>query len=178
MKKSEIKEIVRSAIEPKKLCRMFFRYDANYFYYFPFQASDKLFLGAEEDDFIIDGFSVRRFCDLTKVQTKNDKCVEILEAEKILDGISAPELDLTDWHSTFICLEQLGKNIIVEKESIDPEESEFAIGRIEKVLKNKVRFRHFDADGIWEEEFREIPFSQITSVTFGSRYVEIFSKYI
>ncbi len=178
MKKSEMKEMVRSAIEPKNLCRMFFKYDVNYYYYFPLQVSDKLFLGAEEDDFIIDGFSIRRFCDLTKVQIDSDKCIEILKAEKIPDGISVPEIDLTDWHSTFLSLEKLNKNIIVEKDSLDRDESEFAIGRIEKVLKNKIRFRHFDAEGIWEDGFREIPFSQITSVTFGSRYVEVFSKYI
>ena len=47
-----------------------------------------------------------------------------------------------------------------------------------KVLKNKVLFRHFDADGIWQDEPYEILFSQITTVTFGSRYVEVFSKYV
>ena len=178
MKKSEMKEIVRAAIEPKGLCRMFFKYDFNYRYYFPFQASDKLFLGAEEDDFIIDGFSIRRFCDLTKVQIKDDKCIEIIRNEGILNNLSAPEVDLTDWHSVFLSLQRIGKNIIVEKESLDEDEREYAIGHIEKVLKNKVLFKHFDADGIWQDEQLEIPFSKITSVTFGSRYVETFSKYI
>ena len=92
MKKSEMRELVRSAIEPKDLCRMFFKYDVNYRYYFPFQVSDKLFLGAEEDDFVIDGFAIRRFCDLTKVQIKNDKCVEIIKNEGILSNISTPEI--------------------------------------------------------------------------------------
>lgn len=178
MKKSEMKELVRLAIEPKSLCRMFFKYDVNYRYCFPFQVSDKLFLGAEEDDFIIDGFAIRRFCDLTKVQIKYDKCSEIIKNEGILSNVSAPELDLTDWHSVFLSLQKLEKNIIVEKESLDEDEWEFAIGRIEKVLKNKVLFKHFDADGIWQDDLLEIPFSQITTVTFGSRYVETFSKYV
>lgn len=178
MKKSEMKELVHAAIEPKKLCRMFFKYDVNYRYYFPFQVSDKLFLGADEDDFIIDGFAIRRFCDLTKIQIKDDKCVEIIKNEGILNGISAPEIDLTDWHSAFLSLRSIGKNIIIEKESLVGDECEFAIGHIESVLKNKVLFKHFDADGIWNDELLEIPFSQITSVTFGSRYVETFSKYV
>jgi hypothetical protein len=38
--------------------------------------------------------------------------------------------------------------------------------------------RGFDADGIWDEEPTEILFSNVTSVTFGSRYVEVFSKYV
>ena len=87
-------------------------------------------------------------------------------------------MDLSDWYSVFLSLQKMGKNIIVEKESLDDDEWEFAIGRIEKVLKNKVLFRHFDADGIWQDEPYEILFSQITTVTFGSRYVEVFSKYV
>lgn len=178
MKKSEMKKLVFDAIEPKNLCRMFFKYDDNYFYYFPFKVSDKLFLGAEEDDFIIDGFAIRRFCDLIKVQIKNDKCIEIIKNEGLLNNISAPDIDLTDWYSAFLSLQRLGKNIIIEKESLDIDESEFAIGCIEKVLKNKVLFRHFDADGVWLDHLIEIPFSQITTVIFGSRYVETFSKYV
>lgn len=178
MKKSEMKELVRAAINTKELCRMFFKYDLNYRYYFPFQASDRLFLCAEEDDFIIDGFSIRRFCDLTKVQIKDDKCIEIIRNEGILNNLFAPEVDLTDWHSVFLSLQRIGKNIIVEKESLDEDEWEYVIGHIEKVLKNKVLFKHFDADGVWQDAPLEIPFSQITSVTLGSRYVETFSKYV
>ena len=101
----------------------------------------------EEDDFIIDGFAIRRFCDLTKVQIKEDKCIEIIKNEGILNNLSAPDIDLTDWHSVFLSLQRIGKNIIVEKESLDDDECEFAIGNIEKVLKNKILFKHFDADG-------------------------------
>lgn len=173
-----MRDIVRGAVEPKLMCRMFFKYDYNYRYYYPFKVSDRFFLGAEEDDFVIDGFSIRRFCDLTKVQVRDDKITEINRHEGLLNGVVAPYVDLTDWHSIFLSLQSLGKNIIVKKESLDEDEWEYAIGYIEKVLKNKVLFRHFDADGIWMEDPLEIPFSQITSVTFGSRYVEIFSKYV
>ena len=173
-----MKETVRAAIQSKDLCRMFFKYDLNYYYYFPLQMSDKLFLAAEEDDFIIDGFSVRRFCDLKKIQIKDDKCIEILKKEGIPQNISAPEHNLTDWHSVLLSLKELNKNIIVENESLDENEREYAVGHIEKVLKNKILFKHFNADGIWQENLLEIPFSKITSVTFGSRYVEVFSKYL
>ena len=77
--------------------------------------------------------------------------------------------------------ERLGMKVELNpnmKESIDDEECIFAIGRISKVTKTKVYFQHFDADGIWEEELWEIPFTEITSVSFGTRYVETFSKYI
>lgn len=132
MKKSDIKEVLRCAVKPRSLCRVFLKYDHNYRYYFPLAVSDRLFLAASEDDFILDGFTVRRFRDVKKV----------------------------------------------EKESISNDECEFAIGRIAKVSKTKILFKNFDADGIWQDGCYEIPYSEITSVTFLSRYVEVFSKYV
>ena len=178
MKKSEMKELIRSAISPQSLCEVQFKYDLFVRYFFPFQVSDRFFLCAEQDDFLIDGFTIRRFSDMTKVQIENGKRVEIIKSEGLLDGVFPPEIDLTDWHSVFLSLQKRNKNIIVEKESLYDDEWEYAIGYIEKVMKNKIVFRHFDAEGIWQDTPYEIPFSQITSVTFDSRYVEIFSKYV
>ena len=178
MKKSEMKELASKAIETKTLCYVNFRYDHYSLHHFPLKMSDRLFLGAKHDDFLLDGFEIRRFCDMTKIKFNDDKRNEILKAEGIVDALTVPDIDLTDWHSVFLSLQKLNKNIIVEKESLDDDEWQFAIGRIEKVLKNKIWFRHFDADGIWEDEPHEIMFSQITTVTFGSRYVEVFSKYV
>ncbi|MBQ7295460.1 MAG: hypothetical protein IJW86_04620 [Clostridia bacterium] len=178
MKRSEIKDLIKSAIEPRNMCRIFFKYDTVYSYYFPLKVSEKLFLGAVEDDFILDGFSIRRFTDVEKIESKDDKCVDIIREEGILENLDVPDIDLTDWYSVFLSLEKLDKNIIIERESLDEDEYEFAIGHIEKVLKSKVLFRHFDADAIWQDELWEIPYSGITSITFLSRYVEIFSKYL
>ncbi|PKM95581.1 MAG: hypothetical protein CVU84_01920 [Firmicutes bacterium HGW-Firmicutes-1] len=178
MKKSEIKEIINRSIDQKNLCRIFFRYDLHYWYYFPLISNDKLLFGAKEDDFIIDGYSIRRFVDVTKVQIKEDKCVEILQREGIVDSIKTPNIDISDWETTFLSLKIMNKNIIVEKESLNDDEWEFVIGRIDRVYKKFVYVYHFDADGIWQEEPYRIPYTEITSVSFGTRYVETFSKYL
>ena len=178
MKKAEIIELFKQSTELKPLIRLHLKYDVSYSYWFPFKASEKLFLAAREEDFITNGFSILRFRDIKRLEFKDDKCVEILKAEKILDGVVAPDIDLTDWHAAFLSLQKLKKNIIIEHETQNENEWEYWIGRIEKVLKTKVLFRHFDADGIWQDEPYEIPFSSITSVTFDSRYVTVFSKYV
>ena len=178
MKKIEIIELINMAVKSKEMCRIFFKYNYYYSYHFPLITSDKLFLSANEDDFIIDGFTVRRFCDVKKLEIKNDKCVEIIKCEGVLDDIKVPEIDITDWYNTFLSLSKLNINIIIEKESLCDDECEFAIGKIVKVLKTKVIFKGFNADGVWQEDYYEIPYSQITSVTFASRYVDIFSKYV
>lgn len=178
MTKKEIKEIIKNGIAPVNLVRVFMSYDANYRYYLPLKASDKLFMGAAEDDFILDGYCVRRFRDVKKAECKDDKCLEILHREGIIEALACPEVDVTDFYTVFSSLQKLGRNVIVEKGSLDEALWEFTIGKIEKVCKNKVYMRGFDADGIWDEEPTEILFSNVTSVTFGSRYVEVFSKYV
>lgn len=178
MKKSKIKKRIEKAIFPHKLCRVYFKYDIYYRYYYPLEVGEDLFLCAEEDDFILNGYTIRRFKDVTKVEWKKDKCSEINEKEGILDDLTCPEINMFNWKSVLISLQKMGKNIIVEKEDLDKKECYFAIGRIIKVKNKKVRFREFDADGIWQDDLLDIPFSQITSVTFNSRYVEVFSKYL
>jgi hypothetical protein len=136
-----------------------------------------LFLGAAEDDFILDGYAVRRFRDITKAEIKNDICLDINIKEGVVDKIVVPDVDITSWETIFISLQKIGRNIIVEDESLD-DDSQFAIGRIEAVYKNFIYLRHFDGDGIWQDAPYKIPYKTITSVSFGTRYVDIFSKYL
>lgn len=178
MTKLKIKEIVKVCLKEKHLCRIFFRYDNNYRYYIPLIIGDKLFLGIEEDDFVLDGYAIRRFQDVTKTQIKDDICERILNTEGIIDSINTPEVNLSNWETVFKSLQKINKNVIVEKESFDEDKYEFAIGRIEKVYRKFVYVRHFDADGIWQPEPHKIPYSEITTVTFASRYVDVFSKYL
>lgn len=178
MKKEKIRKIIEEAANSKQLCRTFFSYEKDYYYYFPLKIGKKFFLGAEEDDFMIDGYSIRRFRDIKKVQIRKDKCLEIDRLEGILEKLVVPDVDLDGWKSVFLSLQKIGHNIIVEKESLNKNERAFCIGRIEKVGNKKVYMRYFDAMGVWDENLWKIHYSQITSVTFGSRYVKVFSKYL
>ena len=174
----KMKEIVCSAIESNALCRAYFRYETSFRFLFPLKASDKLFLSAEEDDFILDGFSVRRFYDMRDIAEEKGKYSEIVKAEGLPGRITAPDIDVKDRRSTFLSLQSMDEIIIVEKESTDDSECEFAIGKIEKVYRDKVVFRDFDSECVWSKEPLTIPFSRITSVTVGSRYSEVYSKYL
>ena len=147
-----------------------------YYNLIPLICGERLFLSANEDDFILDGHTVRRFKDIRKVQAKDDKCDEILRSEGIV--VSTPEVEIDNWRTVFQSLKKTGKNIIIEKEDLDYDNTEYVIGKIADIHKKFAYVYHFDADGIWEEKPYRIPFDEITSVTFGSRYVEIFSKYI
>jgi len=175
---NEIRIVLASAIEDPKICRVYFDYDPNYFYYFPIAVSKDLFIGANEDDFSIDGYTIRRIKDVVSVKIKDDKCLEIDIAEGLLDELDLPEIDITDWHSAFKSLKAIGENIIIEKESSIADDCQFAIGRITEVHGDFLLLREFDAEGNWLYDNTIIPFSAITSVTINSRYVRVFSKYL
>lgn len=176
MRKSDVKNIVKETISPRKLCKVLMKYNSYYKFCFPIAVSDKLFLGANEQDFILDGFTISRFRDAKEAQIVEDKYLDIAKGEGLVDSIEIPDINISDWYSVFVSLQKRDKNIIVENEY--DEDSFFAIGRINKVTKTKVYLEHFDADGIWEKELWGIPFTQITSVSFSTRYVDIFSKYV
>lgn len=176
MLKAEIKTILGEASNEKKICNTWFKYDAYYWNLIPLLCGEQLFLAAEEDDFALDGYTIRRYKDIKNIKLKNDKCDEILRREGV--AITVPEIDIESWHTVFQSLKSLNKNIIVEKETLDGEGSQFVVGKIENISKNFIWIYHFDADGIWDKEPTKCPYNEITSVSFATRYVDIFSKYV
>lgn len=178
MKKYEIRQLLNDCISPSKLCSVQMKYDHHNEYYYPIKVSERLFLGAREEDFILNGYCIHRIKDIEKAKVLGSKYLEINAAEGLPDKFTAPDVDITDWRSVFCDLDKANRNIIIEIEDTDPDYCEFAIGRIVKVLKDRVRIKVFDSEGVWEAEPWEMLFSEITTVTFGSRYVDIFSKYV
>jgi len=178
MKKSEIRELLSKAKYGVNVINAYFRFDKVYYNLIPLELNEKLFLVINEDDFIFDGYCIYRYKDLTKVKIKNDMCDKILKDEGITSNIIVPSVDISNWKSVFESLKIRNGNIIVEKQTIDGKGDEFVIGRIEKIYKNFAYVWNFDADGIWGDSPIRVPYSEITSITFGSRYVDTFSKYL
>ncbi|MBP3629003.1 MAG: hypothetical protein J6I95_05980, partial [Anaerotignum sp.] len=73
----------------------------------------------------------------------------------------------------FDSLKALGCFVIIENEI----EGRFLIGVVEKTFKNKLYFKSFDADGIWDNGW-EINYRGITTVKWGCRYAEVWQKFL
>ncbi len=174
MNRKNILKSLSSARKSNETIRVNFKYDENYYYFLPFNVNDDFFYGAIESDFIIDGYSIRRIKDIDYTSERDDICNDILKNEGLLENIEYPKIDILSWKSIFTDLKTIGENIIVE----DEYEGFFNIGSIEEIEDNNIVFRNFDADGIWQEQLDIINFNEITSVTFNSRYIKIFSKYL
>ena len=177
MKKSEKLNCLHDATGTYDLCRCYFSYDENYWYFYILGCSDKLMLGIEEDDFILDGFQIRKISDLKKIEIKDDVCVKINEKNGLLRNVEKPDVDLSSWEAAFESLKSFGRFVIVKNEKFESGEAFFCIGTIQKTGKSSVVIAPFDADGNWLDDV-EIPYSKITSVTFGDRYSKTWQKYI
>ena len=174
---TEKKAVVEDAKNKKLLCKIGFKYDTIHnVYLIPLICGEQLFLGTEEEDFILDGYTIRRFKDIKNIEEKSGIQNEILKKEGIV--ITTPEIEVKDWKAVFHSIKKLNKNVIVERETFDGEDEFFVIGKIDEIYKNFVYVYYFDVDGIWDEYPDKIMFNEITSVTFGSRYIDVFSKYI
>jgi hypothetical protein len=179
MRKYEMRELITENIVNKRLFK-FKREKCVYYYSFSILLSlgKNLLLGLNEDDFVLDGYSIVRFKDITEIELKGDCYEEILKKEGLLDNCEVPNIRLDNWQTVFEDLILMGKNVIIENESINDDECEFGIGKITNIYNNSVHLKHFDAEGVWQDYPLIIPYSKITTVTFGSRYVDIFSKYV
>ena len=174
MKKQDKIDIIQTGINNTLICRCYFTYDSYYSYCYPIEVNSKFLLGQEEDDFLLDGYSIRKISQLSKVVVKDDKCNKINKKFGITNQVKNPNIDISNWKSIFESLKELNTYIIIEDEIND----EFAIGIIEKVFDNKLYFRSFDADGIWDEDVIEFKYSHITSVSWDTRYANYWKRYL
>lgn len=171
---AELQEELRGLSEPRTMCGIEFEYSDHVVYGFPLAVGAQLFLMAEDDDFILDGFTIRRLRDIYELGDRKGIYQRIAEQEG-LTAFPLPNVDISDWRTAFASLQRLGQHIIVEREY---EESFFYIGTVEAVADDHVLLRHYDADGIWQEEPVAVLYRDITSVRFLTRYAEVFSKYV
>lgn len=178
MTRKIVKELINKATRNLQVANVYMVYNENYYNLIPLKASEQLFLAINEDDFIFDGFRVSRFRDVKEIHIKSDKCDEIIRNEGLFNNLCIPEINLKNWTTVFEGLKDIGENVIVEYETAEGEDDDFTIGKIEQVYKSCVYMRYFDADGIWNNDLYRIPYNEVTSVTFDSRYINVFSKYI
>lgn len=173
MKKSKKLKVLRKSCGTYDFCRCWFKYNDFYRYYYILDYSEKLFFGAIEDDFILDGFEINRLSDIDKIEIKDDGCIKINRRLGLLDDIEAPEIDLTSWQTVFESLARTDFYVIIQ----DQYGGGYHIGKIRKVGKSTVVFKHFDAFGVWQHK-EKIPFSKITSVRFADRYSTNWKEYL
>ena len=161
-RKKRMKRLAKAA-KSDTAWRCWFSDDNEYWYLYILDFSDRLLLGVEEDDFILDGFELRPISVLQRLEHKNNMAAQIERSLALRQTIQAPQVNLSDWRSAFQDLEGLDRFLIIEGKSW------FEIGVIRSVRKHSILFQDFAANGVWQE-VHKIPYDEITRVCFGDRY--------
>lgn len=174
MVKQEKLDIIKQAIVETGICRCSFSYDGDYFYYYPNAVNEKFILGQRDDEFLLDGYTVRKISHLRRVERVNGMHDTIYQEFGIAAQVQNPNIDITSWQSIFLALQNRGEIVIIEDEI----GQKLVIGKIQHVFKNKVYFLDFDVDGVWNKEILVIPYSVITSVQWNTRYTAGWKKYL
>lgn len=147
-------------------------------FFFIMSVSSELFLGICERDFKLDGYTVRRVKDVSRVEAIRGTYLKIHEAEGNLSRLGMPPVDISDWKSVLRSVIASGENIIIEGTIPDGEERYFFVGRPLAAGEQGFRFRSFDGGGNWSDKVVTVPYSSLNSLTFGSSYVVTYSKYV
>ena len=178
MNLADKRNLLRESKGTYNLCKCVFSYTPNSAWYFYIvDCTDKLFYGAAEQDFILNGFEIRRISDLKKIEIMDIGYAKINEENKLLADLKKPQLDLSSWQTVFESLKALNVYVIIENENTKEDLDFFHIGYIKDVKESCVIFSSFDADGEWTENII-IPYSKITTVTFNDRYSTTWRKYL
>ena len=77
----QIRTILEGAMEPRRMVKVTFHYSDIDRYFFPLAVGRDLFLCAEEDDFLLDGFTIRRIRDVEALEFRGGLYTEIMAAE-------------------------------------------------------------------------------------------------
>lgn len=141
--------------------------------------STRFILLQEDDDFILDGYSVIPISTIVEIRYNNfDKYFsKIMIMEKAVNNVSKKHnVDLNNWVTIFRTIKSSGLNVIVECEA--PSDDDFIIGPISKVTKSAVYIQFIRPNGYLITTPTKVTFNRITIAHFDTRYVNTFSKYI
>ena len=101
----------------------------------------------------------------------------MLEAEGIRPaGLRAPAIDLQSAASILRCLKRRGNLAMILCETYEEWHSIYC--RIERVDERSATLLGFDGAGNWQHRPKRLDLDDITRIRFGSRYLQLFRKYL
>lgn len=140
----------------------------------PLHMSEKLVLVAPYTDFQPDGFEVIRLRDISNVRLGEQAAFheQVMHAEGVLSGLFPPKVSLESFSALLMDLFALGEPV-----AVSGKQNVLLLGVIERAGKKKLRVRYIDGEGHVDEDPTRFAYDDITSVSFGSRYLKLVVQY-
>ena len=145
----------------------------------PVAVENELVVLQRQANFVLDGYCALRTGDITEVEQMDDVpfLKKVMAGEKLYDAVKAPGFACRGWQELLEgIMAQYGGWAAVECEG-NPEESLYFLGRLMKVDSRYLTMKRVDALGNWLSDPLVLPLDDVTLVSFGDRYLEIFRKY-
>jgi hypothetical protein len=143
--------------------------------------SSKLLLLQTEYDFYIDGFQVVRIKDIShiRVGSKTDRFQkQLLQDEGLLNAVKFDyRIDLTNWKTALSELMETHPFLILEYESLNPEEENFFFGTPLRCKSRSLSLRFFCGDGSWLDKPPTVQFKKLTRCKFDCNYLNVYQRY-
>ena len=145
----------------------------------PVAVENELVVLQRQTNFVLDGYCTLRTGDITEAEQMDDVpfLKKVMAGEKLYDAVKAPDFACRGWQELLEgIMAQYGGWAAVECEG-NPEESLYFLGRLMKVDSRYLTMKRVDALGNWLSDPLVLPLDDVTLVSFGDRYLEIFRKY-
>ncbi len=145
----------------------------------PVAVENELVVLQRQTNFVLDGYCALRTGDITEVEQMDDVpfLKKVMAGEKLYDAVKAPGFACRGWQELLEgIMAQYDGWAAVECEG-NPEESLYFLGRLMKVDSRYLTMKRVDALGNWLSDPLVLPLDDVTLVSFGDRYLEIFRKY-
>ena len=139
--------------------------------------SDKMVAVIIINDFVVDGLSIIRRSDISKLKTSDTGKInkEMLRADGILEKIEFSDCPpLTSWRDLFESVPEREVVIIENESSKDPL---FFIGRILSAERKIVAGHYFNGAGRWDDDPWEIRYKSITRCQLNTNYANAYSRH-
>lgn len=140
----------------------------------PLQMSEKLVLVAPYADFKPDGFEVVRLRDISNVRADEQAAFheQVMQGEGVLSQLCPPRVSLENFPALLADLFALGEPV-----AVSGKEDVLLLGTLEKAGKKKIRVRYVDGGGHVDEDPTRFAYEDISSVSFGNRYLKLVIQY-
>lgn len=144
----------------------------------PVSVENELVVLHRESNFALDGYTALRTGDVTETEQMDDVpfLKKVLSGEGVYEAVKAPAFPCPNWRALLEGIrKQFGGWAAVECEN--PDEPLYFVGRVQQVDDRYLVLRRVDGLGNWLPDLLTLPLDDITVVSFGDRYLEMFRKY-
>ena len=178
MKTETIIDTIRECTERRAFCEVWLYYEYSWRHLLPVAADANRFMALQESDYSFDGYLIIDYRSVDRAFAMPDKYCEIARLEGLLDSVRIPPIELSSYRAVFAYLANSGTNIEVDICSETDRRTAIFAGRAVGCTDYEFQLLRFDINCVWDRRPITVGYDRLKAVRFGSRYLDIYSKYL